>query len=64
MENKYAIICKRGKMKKVFKILENTSLGIMVNGGFYLLMEGFNLKALLITVLSFYIMTLSIILGE
>ena len=51
-------------MKKVFKILENTSLGIMVNGGFYLLMEGFNLKALLITVLSFYIMTLSIILGE
>ena len=51
-------------MKKFFKVLENTSLGIMVNGGFYLTMEDFSIKAVIVTVGAFYIMTMSIMLQE
>jgi len=51
-------------MKKLLKVLENTFLGVMVNGGFYLTMEEISLKAVIVTLLAFYIMVISIILQE
>jgi len=51
-------------MNKIFKILEGTAQGIMINGGFYLVMEEINYKAITITIASFYIMVVSIIFQE
>lgn len=51
-------------MKKILRILENTSLGLFVNGGFYLIMEDITFKSILVTLIFFYVMTMSIILQE
>ena len=51
-------------MNKILKVLENTSLGVMVNGGFYLTMEDISIKAIIVTAVAFYIMFMSIIFQE
>lgn len=51
-------------MKKFLRILENTALGIMVNGGFYIIMQGLDAKSLIVTAVSFYAMTVAIVFQE
>ena len=51
-------------MKKLLRVLENTALGIMVNGGFYLTMEGITKKAIIVTAVAFYVMNMAVIFQE
>jgi len=51
-------------MNKIFKIIENTAQGIMINGGFFLIMEKISIKAIVTTLLSFVIMIVAILLQE